>query len=118
MAHALDNLREVLSRLRALLTHRLVICSTVYDPSDGLAKLEHLALSPELRGLLTRYNEAIRGLEAPDVCVVDLERHFTGRGASAPLGERWYWCRLMIEPGWVGASEIRRLWLRALTQKS
>lgn len=114
MSHALDNLREVLSRLRTLLPQRLIICSTVYDPSDGLGKLEHVTITPELLGLLTRYNDGIRGLEAPDVRVVDLERHFAGHGASAVPAERWFWCRAIIEPGWLGASEIRRLWLGAI----
>src|SRR5262249_29643950 len=91
-----------------------VICATVYDPSDGLGTLEHLTLTPEVRGLLARYNDAIRALNGPDVGVVDLERHFAGHGASAPAAERWYWCQLMIEPGCRGACEIRRLWLTAL----
>ena len=114
MERALGNLREILGRVRAKLPRSFVLCATVYDPSDGLGKLEHMTLAPEIMVLLSRFNEAIRGLEARDVRVVDLEDHFAGHGASVPVAERWYWCQVIIEPGWLGASEIRRLWLRAL----
>ena len=43
-------------------------------------------------------------------------RHFAGHGRGAPPERRWYWTGSLIEPGVVGASEIRRLWLAALDE--
>jgi hypothetical protein len=47
--------------------------------------------------------------------VADAHSHFQGHGVTAPAAERWYWKRNLIEPSAAGASEIRRLWLDALT---
>jgi lysophospholipase L1-like esterase len=48
--------------------------------------------------------------------LIDVNGHFAGHGRSAPAAERWYWSGSLIEPGLVGASELRRLWLTALDE--
>jgi hypothetical protein len=41
--------------------------------------------------------------------------HFLGHGATAPEADRWYWRRSFLDPNARGASEIRRVWMEALT---
>src|SRR5206468_2423933 len=50
----------------------------------------------------------------PGAVVADVHAHFLGHGTSVGAEHRWYWKRSLIEPGAIGASEIRRVWLDAL----
>lgn len=44
----------------------------------------------------------------------DLTPLAVARGAATGRPDRWYWSGSLIEPGALGASEIRRQWLAAL----
>lgn len=96
-----------------------VLLTTVYDPSDRLARipgvLEEVGPLPlhHLDALNKRIRELARGDDA--LRLADVYLHFLGHGASVPESDRWYWRRSLIEPNARGASEIRRLWWDALT---
>ena len=47
--------------------------------------------------------------------VADIHARFLGHGLTEPdPPRRWYWDDMIIEPNARGASEVRRLWLRAV----
>jgi hypothetical protein len=105
-----ETIREELPRATLLLTN-------VYDPTDGIGRL------PGLEGLgrlpleyLGRFNDHVRATADSDerTGLADIHRHFLGHGVTAALADRWYWDRSMIEPNARGASEIRRVWWKAV----
>jgi lysophospholipase L1-like esterase len=111
----LDRLERILEALRHRLPRALVLVANVYDPTDGTGDLEGTRLRPQEMRWLGDYNAGVARLCGErDARLVDVHGHFAGHGRSAPPGERWYWTESLIEPGLVGASEIRRLWLSAL----
>jgi hypothetical protein len=90
----------------------------VYDPTDGSGDLEGHRLRPQERLWLRDYNAGVDGLCGQrGARLIDVHGHFAGHGRSAPAAERWYWSESLIEPGVVGASELRRLWLTALDER-
>lgn len=95
-----------------------IVLSTIYDPSDRTGRIP--GILEELGPLPLRHLDALnahireRGRTQPNAVVADLYAHFLGHGASVDQQYRWYWRRSLIEPSAEGASEIRRLWLRAL----
>ena len=107
--------RRIVTRLLEKRPNAIILLGTVYDPSDGTNDLGWGRLDREA-GWLAAFNQAVRELatEVPAVRLADIQRHFLGHGLTAPANHRWYWPRLIIEPGLVGASEIRRVWLEAL----
>jgi lysophospholipase L1-like esterase len=112
---ALRHLGEIVARVRRALPRAVVLVANVYDPTDGSGSLEGTRLRPQELRWLGEFNDGVAGLcRERDTRLVDLHRHFAGHGVSAPAERRWYWTGSLIEPGFVGASEIRRLWLAAL----
>jgi hypothetical protein len=99
-----------------------LLLTTVYDPSDGTRKIPGLfdGVGPLPLEALLQLNERIKAIAKglPDARVADAHAHFHGHGVTAPDADRWFWKRAWIEPGAVGASEIRRLWLDALATMS
>jgi lysophospholipase L1-like esterase len=95
-----------------------IILTTVYDPSDGQARIPGVFDDvPELpMHVLDQLNDHIRTLArgTQNVLLADVHKHFLGHGMSADESERWYWRRSLVEPNARGASEIRHVWLDAL----
>jgi hypothetical protein len=104
--------------LRGRFPNATIILATVYDPSDGTARIPGVFDDvPELpMHVLDDLNDHIRRLArgTPNVLLADVYKHFLGHGMSAEESERWYWRRSLIEPNARGASEIRHVWLDAL----
>jgi lysophospholipase L1-like esterase len=107
---------ELVETIRDELPNATLVLTTVYDPTDGTGRL------PGLEGLgrlpleyLDQFNDHVRATAASNerMQLADVHRHFLGHGVTAPLADRWYWDRSMIEPNARGASEIRRVWLAA-----
>jgi len=115
VAEAYDFLVDL---MRGRFPHATMLLTTVYDPSDGLARIPGVFDEvPELPiHVLGQLNDHIRTLAAgtPNVLLADVHRHFFGHGMSAEESDRWYWKRSLIEPNARGASEIRHVWLNAL----
>ena len=115
VAEAYDFLVDL---IRGRFPNATIILTTVYDPSDGLARIPGVFDDvPELPiHVLDQLNDHIRVLAGgtPNVLLADVHRHFLGHGMSAEEADRWYWRRSLIEPNARGASEIRRVWLDAL----
>ena len=112
----LGRIEEILARLERLFPDRTVLVGTVYDPTDGGPDLMGVRLGERERGLLARVNEGIRDLcsARASTILADVAAHFHGHGLSAPPAHRWYWEEAPIEPSAMGASELRRLWLKLL----
>jgi lysophospholipase L1-like esterase len=94
-----------------------LIVTTIYDPSDGTARIPGVFddAGPLPLEALHDLNQRIRAASDPRrVAVADIHTHFLGHGVTANETERWYWRRSLIEPNAAGANEIRRLWLDAL----
>jgi len=115
VAEAYDFLVDL---IRGRFSNATIILTTIYDPSDGLARIPGVFDDvPELPiHVLDQLNDHIRVLAGgtPNVLLADVHRHFLGHGMSAEEADRWYWRRSLIEPNARGASEIRHVWLDAL----
>jgi|SRR5438105_443498 len=109
----------VVDSVRRTRPNSLLIVSTIYDPSDRTAKVRGVFDEPGVMSLraLDSLNQAIRTLAngTPSVLLGEVYGHFLGHGVAAPEADRWYWRRSLLEPNARGASEIRRVWMEALT---
>jgi lysophospholipase L1-like esterase len=108
----------LVDQLRARFPNGTLVIATVYDPSDGTAKIPGVfdgkgKLPLDILDLL---NDHIRTLAhgTPHVLLADVHAKFLGHGVTAAEPDRWYWKRSLIEPNARGASEIRHLWLDVL----
>ena len=109
---------ELVATVREELPEATLVLTTVYDPTDGTGRLPGLESGKPLPlEYLDRFNDTVRALADEDgrILVADVHRHFLGHGVKAAEGERWYWRRNSIEPNARGASEIRRVWLAAVS---
>jgi lysophospholipase L1-like esterase len=108
----------LLDSVRRTRPNALILLTTIYDPSDRLARIQGVLEEagtlplPVLDGLNDRIRTLARG--TPGVRLADAYLHFLGHGASVPQADRWYWRRSLIEPNAQGAHEIRRIWRDAL----
>jgi lysophospholipase L1-like esterase len=108
----------LLDSVRRTRPNALILLTTIYDPSDRLARIPGVLEEagtlplPVLDGLNDRIRTLARG--TPGVRLADAYLHFLGHGASVPQADRWYWRRSLIEPNAQGAHEIRRIWRDAL----
>jgi lysophospholipase L1-like esterase len=98
----------------------VVLLTTVYDPTDGSGVLPGVSdtLGPLPVELLDAFNDAVRdAAERHERAVLcDVHAAFLGHGEAAESADDyWYWVPSPIEPGARGASEIRRVWLDAVT---
>jgi acyl-CoA thioesterase-1 len=86
---------------------RPVFIGTVYDPTFGDDALNVFGVDPARgRENFRKVNAILSGLGTAYGAVVDLHGHF--------LGGRPDWFTRIIEPSLVGASEIRRCFLKAI----
>ena len=114
-----EALEFLLQTIRAARPTSVVIVSTIYDPSDRTGRIpgvfEGTGELP-LRALDT-LNAAIRTLVegTPGTALAEIYGRFLGHGVTSEEAERWYWRRSLLEPNARGASEIRRVWIDALT---
>ena len=114
----LENLDAIVAAIERRLRKATLLVANVYDPTDATGDLEGTRLAPREMSWLADYNAGVARLcESGRARLIDLHRHFAGHGRSAPPPLRWYWTQSLIEPGAVGASEIRRLWLAALDER-
>jgi lysophospholipase L1-like esterase len=116
VAEAFEFLVDAVRRARP---SSLLIVSTIYDPSDRTGRVRGIfddAGSLQLRAF-DALNESIRKIATgtPGVLLAEVYGHFLGHGATAPEADRWYWRRSLLDPNARGASEIRRVWMEALT---
>lgn len=112
---AITRYRGLVERLLEVLPAAALLVATVYDPTDGSGHLPGVSdkLGPLPLPLLDRFNDAVRELAATRdrLRLADVHRHFLGHGLSTSPEACWFWRTSPIEPGSLGASEIRRLWL-------
>ena len=109
---------DLVATVREELPEATLVLTTVYDPTDGTGRLPGPQSGMPLPlEYLDHFNDTVRALADQDgrIHVADVHRHFLGHGTTASEGERWYWRRNPIEPNARGASEIRRLWLTAVS---
>ena len=124
VAEAFDFVVESVRRARP---NSLLIVSTIYDPSDRTGRIRGVLddggssviclLGAAWVHALDKLNAAIRTVSSgtPGVLLGEVYGHFLGHGIAAPEADRWFWRRSLIEPNARGASEIRRVWMEALT---
>ena len=113
----LRNVDAILEAVRGRLSRAVLLIANVYDPTDGSGDLDGHRLRPQEMRWLRDYNAGVDRLCGQrGARLIDVHGHFAGHGRSAPAAERWYWSGSLIEPGVVGASELRRLWLTALDE--
>ena len=114
-----DAFEFVVNAVRGSRPNSLLIVSTVYDPSDRTGRIPGVfdSYGPLPLRALDALNESIRTVArgTPAVLLAEVYGHFLGHGVTAPEPDRWYWRRSLIEPNARGASEIRRVWMEALT---
>jgi lysophospholipase L1-like esterase len=109
-------LRRIVRRVKQVRPNSTILLSTIYDPSDGTNRLpvgEGEGLFVEEGTILSETNEAIRRIATGEgIRLADIHAHFLGHGWQT--SESWYWNELVFEPGFRGASEVRRVWLQAI----
>lgn len=114
-----EALEFVVDSVRRTRPNSLLILSTIYDPSDRTGRIRGGFEEAGVMSLraLDSLNVAIRTLAngTPAVLLAEVYGHFLGHGMTAPEADRWYWRRSLLEPNARGASEIRRVWMEALT---
>jgi lysophospholipase L1-like esterase len=109
---------ELVETIREELPNARLVLTTVYDPTDGSGMLPGLEWYGRLPlEYLDRFNDHVRATagRSERTQLADVHRHFLGHGVTATDADRWYWKRSLIEPNARGASEIRRVWLEAVT---
>lgn len=97
----------------------LVILGTIYDPTDGTGRLPPLGDRLPI-DLLDATNNVIRETAAAHATTVlaDVQAHFLGHGVtSSGDSGLWYCADNMVEVGYRGASEIRRVWWKVLAER-
>lgn len=112
----IERVERIVESLESNLPRATILLGTIYDPSDGTNELYGERLDREAEWL-AGVNDGIRRICARShdrVGLVDIHRHFLGHGLTVAEADRWYWSELVFEPNARGASEVRRLWLRAL----
>jgi lysophospholipase L1-like esterase len=110
----------LLDAVRRVSPECTVIATTVFDPSDGTAKIPGVFDGAALPlNILDEFNARVKQLASgtPNVLLADAYAHFLGHGVTAPEAERWYWKRSLIEPNARGASELRILWRSVLASE-
>lgn len=118
--HIQERYTQVLTLIQKRLPGCTLIVTTVYDPTDDTgimpAHLEHYKDEFPTE-FLHRFNDFLRALARDrSLHLADAHKHFSGHGALCGDASRfWFWKTSPIEPGYRGASEIRRLWWEALT---
>lgn len=114
-----EALEFVVDSIRRTRPNSLLLLSTIYDPSDRTGRVRGTFDEAGVMSLraLDSLNVAIRTLASgtPSVLLAEVYGHFLGHGTAAPEPDRWYWRRSLLEPNARGASEIRRVWMEALT---
>lgn len=114
--------REIVDTLRVGMPNALLVLTTVYDPTDGTGMLPGMS---DMLGrlpieVLDEFNNLVRKTAGTtsDAVLADVHLHFVGHGVSADELDGYYWSGSIIEPGALGASEIRRVWLDAILEYS
>lgn len=114
-----DALEFIVSAVRGARPNSLLVVSTIYDPSDRTGRIPGVfdGSGPLPLRALDQLNESIRTIArgTPGLLLAELYGHFLGHGVTAPEADRWYWRRSLVEPNARGASEVRRVWMEALT---
>jgi acyl-CoA thioesterase I len=117
VGQAAEDVRKIVRKVRRLRPHSRVVLCTIYDPSDGTATLPaHIGISGTLEvqaRWLANLNDAIRRIagEEENVVLADIQAHFLGHGWAS--SDPWYYGPMPFEPGFRGASEVRRVVLDA-----
>lgn len=117
VARIIRRYTDLVESIRDELPRAALVLTTVYDPTDGTGMLPGLEAFGRLPlEYLRQFNDHVRetARATPGTTLADVHRHFMGHGVTAPMPDRWYWHRNMIEPNARGASEIRRVWWEAL----
>jgi hypothetical protein len=93
-----------------------IMCTSVFDPTDGTGLFRPEGSKVPIH-LLYELNEGIQQTcrERSFTRFADVCKHFSGHGMTAAGEDRWFWSGSVIEPSARGASEIRRVWLEALS---
>lgn len=116
----LERIVKIVNAIENTLPKSFLVISNLYDPSDGTGHIPNVSGLKDKSDLdwLGYMNAFLRNLanKNPDRrALADLHGHFLGHGANAKVeDDYWYWRASPIEPGWRGASEIRRLWLNCI----
>lgn len=116
----MDRIADLIVCIEDILPKSFLIVSNLYDPSDGTGKIPNVVGLKDKSDLdwLGYTNAFIRSQVNANKerrALADLHTHFLGHGANATVDDDyWYWRESPIEPGWRGASEIRRIWLNCV----
>lgn len=114
----LSRMERLVRMVRDRLPNAHLVLTTAPDPTEHTAQLDDDTPFEREARWLAEYNDGIRRLAAAHATVrlADAAAHFAGHGRSAPEGERWFWPERIMELNDRGASEMRRVWLAALTE--
>jgi lysophospholipase L1-like esterase len=120
-----DRLVQIVRAIETILPQSHLIINSIYDPTDGTGRFTEsnlfdgqlpVELLVYLNYLIEKFaqnsaqNSAGTKEGGLSISFCNIYKHFLGHGMSSSDGSFWYWRPHPIEPGYLGASEIRRLW--------
>lgn len=99
-----------------------LMLTSVYDPTDGTGIMPSLKMGNGQMPIeyLLQFNRFIEScVQREKTLFADVHKHFLGHGAECGRRDNfWYYRPSPIEPSYLGASEIRRVWLNTLEQNN
>lgn len=115
----LERFVKVLDLVKRVIPKAKLLLTTVFDPTDGTGVLPSnvpVFDKPMPVEFLHQFNDHVRACaKSHNALLADIHAHFSGHGALCGSANNfWYWRPSPIEPSYLGASEIRRVWLETL----
>ncbi len=107
--------QRILRMLKVNLQKLTLITTTVFDPTDDTGILPTVGNELPMNFLTSLNSWVKQSAYSENVLLADVYTHFLGHGATARAnGDYWYLRTNPIEPGYRGASKIRRVWIETL----
>jgi len=109
---------HLLKLIKATVPASTILLTTLYDPTDGTGILPSTTMGTGTLPIafIQQFNTFIESCaRRQKTALADVYSHFKGHGAECGHKDNFWYCPLQpIEPSYLGASEIRRVWLETL----
>ncbi len=112
---------QLLKLIKATVPASTILLTTLYDPTDGTGILPSTTMGTGTLPVtfIEQFNIFIASCARRQKAILaDVYSHFQGHGAECGHKDNFWYCPLQpIEPSYLGASEIRRVWFETLKRE-